>query len=244
MSFSSDTKRLLAGLPVKSKCCRRAQEAGRQLFSSIEDAGTLDTVIKAEEGFQCSQGAHHFARGLFLGYGSVTNPSRGYHLELSFREEAQRDAAAAYIAEAFGAAPKKTARKAQYIAYFKESGVIEDFLACIGATKAVFDLMNSKILRELRNDANRVANCETANIGKSISASQRSIAAIRELAAAGQLSGLPPELQHTAELRLANEEASLTELGAKMEPPISKSGMSHRLTKIMEYYREYKERGG
>lgn len=243
MSFSNETKQLLSELPVKSRCCRHALESGRRLFSGVECVSDyIAVIIAAEERFRCGQCAQHFTRGIFLEYGSVTNPSRSYHLEFSFREEAQRDAVAVYITESFGTAPKKTARKAQFIAYFKESSVIEDFLAYIGATRAVFDFMNSKILKEIRNNANRVTNCETANIGKAVSASQRVIAAIRELAASGALSRLPPELQRTAELRLSNEEASLAELGAKMEPPISKSGMSHRLTKIMEYYQEEKEK--
>lgn len=247
MSFSKETKIFLEELEIRNKCCRKAFESGKNLFSdnssengdSFEQNSNKLTVIRS--GFKCDMCQNCFIRGIFISHGSVTNPEKGYHLELSFRSEAQRDAVLVYITNFMhhGVLPKKTKRKSMYILYYKDSGAIEDFLAYMGANKAAFEFMNSKILKDIRNDTNRVVNCETANISKSVAASQKQIMVIKELQKAGEFSKLLPELQRTAELRLEFEESSLTELGAKMEPTISKSGISHRLTKIMEHYEKY-----
>lgn len=240
MSFSQDTKQLLSNLVIKNKCCKRSFARGKECFSA--DLENYTSFLEEEKTkLQCPQCNAHFLRGVFLEYGSITDPQSGYHLEFVFKEEQKRDALVCLMEDLFGGIPKKGQRKSLYLAYFKESATIEDFLAYIGASKAVFDYMNNKIFKEIRNNANRVANCEAANIDKSISASQKYIAVIKSLKESGDFSKLPPNLQQSSELRLEFEEASLTELGKKMDPPISKSGMTHRLSKIMEYYQQFKQ---
>lgn len=228
MSFSSKTKEELGALEIKKPCCRRAFRAG--LETALEQAGEggpdLDSL------FKCGNCRPHFLRGVFIACGSVTNPERGYHLELSLPDEKTIAKIRAFLNEA-GLPPKISVRKGAHILYYKESGVIEDFFAYIGATKAAFILMNSKIIRELRNNANRVANCETNNIEKTVNASQKHINAIRLLEKKGALKLLPAELQETARLRMTYPQLSLSELGAMLNPPISKSGVNHRLAKIV-----------
>ncbi len=224
MSFSQETKESLSELNIKNKCCRHAYVCGKE-FNSIENLPKI----------KCSSCTAHFLRGVFITHGSVTNPQKGYHVDISFVDEKARD----YIfdlLEETGLAPKKSYRrqKGNYIVYFRESSGVEDFLALIGANKAAFDLMNSKILKEIRNNVNRAANCDSANIGKSISASKKCCEIIRELDEKGMLCQLSPELVETAKLRIENEHLSIAELGLICNPPVSKSGMNHRLTKIIE----------
>lgn len=225
MSFSSKTKSELNALEIKNPCCRKAFKEGL----NISDGNGLEPDNSWRRCAQCTQAA---LRGVFIACGSVTNPERGYHLELSFNNERQMSRALEMLCDA-GLPPKVSQRKGALILYYKDSGTIEDFFACIGATKAVFILMNSKIMRELRNNANRITNCETNNIDKTITASQKHISAIKRLTESGALALLPPELRETAELRMKHQQMSLSELGAMMDPPISKSGVSHRLEKLM-----------
>jgi len=225
MSFSHETKEFLRGVEIKIKCCKNSFEDGK--------------IAEIPMGQICESCAKHFARGLFIGCGSLTDPARGYHLELAFKDETHRDDVSDYLASTAGVTAKKSKRKYVYILYLKDSGAIEDFLAYIGANKAAFEIMNGKILKDLRNHTNRLVNSETSNIGKAVSASRKHIEMIKELQTSGEFSKLPAELQRTAELRIEYEELPLNELGLKMEPSISKSGVSHRLTKIAEHYEKY-----
>ena len=112
---------------------------------------------------------------------------------------------------------------------------MEDFLAYIGASAAAFDIMNAKIVKEFRNSVNRQVNCDTANIEKQLEASKKYVDAIRYLTETGAITKLPENLQQTARLRLENEQVSLAELGNLCEPKVSKSGMKHRMEKLLEY---------
>jgi DNA-binding transcriptional regulator WhiA len=112
--------------------------------------------------------------------------------------------------------------------------IYEDFFALAGMNQLAFVLMNAKIQRELRNSANRIANCETNNITKAINASQSQIAILRELDAKGLMSQLPDELEKTARLRMEHDDLSLSQLAALMTPRVSKPGLSHRLKRITE----------
>ena len=107
--------------------------------------------------------------------------------------------------------------------------------ALAGMNNTVFEIINARINSESRNNANRIANCETNNIGKSVNASQKHLNAIRDLEAANQLSSLPDELEKTAMLRLKYTDLSLSQLANVSVPAITKSGLSHRLNKILEY---------
>ena len=125
-------------------------------------------------------------------------------------------------------------RRGESVIYTENSSAIEDFFAAAGMNSTAFLLMNSKIESEFKNSANRVRNCETNNIMKTVSASARWVSAIEALDKANLLSTLPEELEKTARLRLQFRDYSLTRLAAEFTPPISKPGLSHRLNKIVE----------
>lgn len=189
--------------------------------------------IKTEM-FKCQSCQAAFVRGVFLACGTVTNPDKSYHLEMSFSSEQLAENITSLLAE-IGLEPKSTPRKNESILYYKDSESIESFLAYIGANTAAFTIMNKKIERELRSSANRIANGELANLGKTVAAAGDQIAAINALKASGEIERMPDELKITALLRLENFDATLSQLAALHDPPITKSGVNHRLKKIMEW---------
>ena len=170
-----------------------------------------------------------YLRGAFLGGGSVNKPEASYHLELV--------TGSYQLAELLLSLLKKldlpagiTDRKNDYIVYLKESDAIVDFLAMLEADRAAEALESARNLKDIRNQVNRLVNCETANLQKTVDAAGRQIADIRRLSAAGQLQQLPAQLQAAAEVRMSHPDASLSELAELLE--IGKSGMNHRLRKL------------
>ena len=192
-----------------------------------------ETVIK-DVLFKCGGCHAAFVRGIFLTAGTVTDPDKGYHLEMSFLSENAADAVADFLGEA-GLTPKRMVRKTENVLYYKDSESIENFLAYIGANNAAFTIMNKKIEREIRSGANRLANSELANIGKTVAAAGDQLAAINALVASGDIDRLPDELKITANLRLKNPDATLLQLASLHDPPITKSGVNHRLKKIVAF---------
>ena len=178
-----------------------------------------------------------FMRGVFLVRGRVTDPGKAYHMELVFKNEDERDALAALMAD-FGQEMKTSHRKTDFLLYRKGSESIEDFLAFIGSNKILFEFMNRKIVKEFRNNANRAANCDAGNIRRSLEASGRQVSAVRSLISSGKIETLSEELKATAYLRLQYESLSLEDLAQKTSPPISKSGLNHRLEKIIRIAEE------
>lgn len=174
-----------------------------------------------------------FFRGGFLLYGSVTNPEREYHLELAV-PNAYLAEEAFLLGQSAGMQWKISRRKGNFILYMKESEQIEDFLTWIGATKATLKLMDIKIVKEMRNKVNRATNCETANLDKTVSASRNQVADIAYIKERCGLSYLDEDLRQLAELRLENPECSLRELAAMLNPPLSRSGVNHRLKRIQQ----------
>lgn len=185
--------------------------------------------------FMCGSCERSYLRGVFCSCGTVTEPGRGYHLEMSFRDDSAADALAEQL-RSLGLSPKKTYRKGRSSkgVYFKESEAMEDFLNYIGAQKSAFELMNVKIYKDLRNNANRYANCDAANIDKTVQASRQQIDAIERLIDSLGYEMIPEELHQTVDLRIANPDSSLAELAEMHRPPITKSGVSHRLKRIMK----------
>ena len=184
---------------------------------------------------ECPQCRAALVRGAFLASGTVSDPRvSSYHLELS---TAYRNLSfdMAELLSDLGLPPKLTTRKNSYVIYYKESEKIEDFLTSIGASRAVFMLINCKIVKDLRNNTNRVVNCETANIGKSIKAAGAVAAAVDKLKKEGIFDTLPEDLKQAALLRVEHQDISLKELGEMMTPKLTKSGVNHRLQKILEY---------
>ena len=174
-----------------------------------------------------------FFRGAFLAGGSVTDPAKRYHLELATSHYNVSREVPALMREA-GFQPKEATRKANYIAYFKQSERIEDFLTAIGAPLAAMEIMNAKLEKNLRGSVNRRVNCDAANLDKAVEAAQVQLEAIRSLEQSGQLEGLPDKLRETARLRLEHPEDTLAELAALCDPPATKSALNHRLRKLVE----------
>lgn len=188
-------------------------------------------------------GAAAFLRGAFLVCGTVVDPGKDYHLEfVTPYYNLSRDLMSYMTELGFGA--KATVRKASHVIYIKDSGGIEDLLTFMGATMCSLELMNVKIYKDIRNKANRVTNCETANITKTVDAAVAQTESIKKLMAAKGLGGLPDDLREVAELRIANPDMSLRELGRLLSTPLSRSGVNHRLGRLMEIAEAAQEKHG
>lgn len=180
-----------------------------------------------------------FLRGAFLAGGSVTDPEKNYHLEMSTSHFGVSREIQALMQEC-SLAPKQTTRKSNYIIYFKQSEAIEDFLTAIGAPLAAMEIMNTKVEKTLRGSVNRRVNCDAANLDKAVEAAQNQIEAIRFLEQSGRLDSLPDKLKEAARLRLEHPEDTLIQLAEQCDPPITKSALNHRLRKLMELGRPEK----
>ena len=172
-------------------------------------------------------------RGTFMGAGSINNPEREYHLEMEVTNEQNMNTVLDLLLE-FGIKAKYMEARNKYYIYLKEGEEISKFLALIGAAKAVMKFEDIRIQKEMRGKVNRLVNCETANLNKTINASIEQIAAIRKLQENGEFKKLDDNLKEIALLRLENPDMSLIELGKKLKVPIGKSGVNYRLKKIME----------
>ena len=168
-------------------------------------------------------------RGAFMGSGSVNNPEKEYHLEINASNQQNRDKLV-NILQTLGICVKTF----QLSIYIKEGEEISKFLALIGAGKAVMQFEDIRIQKEMRGKVNRLVNCETANLNKTINASIQQIAAIKKLQKTGKFQKLEENLKEVARLRLENPDMPLIELGKLLKEPIGKSGVNYRLKKIME----------
>ena len=178
-----------------------------------------------------------FLRGAFLAGGSVTDPEKRYHLELSTSHvQASREVSA--LLQEMGFLPRSVMRGGSAVIYFKQSEHIEDLLTTLGAPVAATEIMTAKVDKEIRNGANRAMNCDMANVNKTLDAVAAQQEAIKKLENAGQLDKLPEKIQETARLRMQNPELPLAQLAALFDPPISKSCLNHRIRKIMEEARK------
>ncbi|MBO5364384.1 MAG: DNA-binding protein WhiA [Clostridia bacterium] len=232
-SFSQMTKEELSRAKNKSNCCDHAEQTGILLFGTItpdleEQYRIPQELVESE----CCKRA--LIKGAFLGGGTVINPRKNYNLELTTPYPALAKDMAELL-ESVGFSFKSVQRKSKEVLYLKNSEAISDFLSYIGAFRAQMELLNIKIEKEIRNDFNRAANIETANLEKTINAAVQQVKAIEEIQRRIGLDNLPDDLREVAKLRLANKDASLSELGAMMNPPLTKSGINHRLKKLMEF---------
>ena len=179
-----------------------------------------------------------FLRGAFLAGGSVTDPSKGYHMELNTTHQSVAREGFSLIQEAVGFAPKSAARGGGQVLYFKQSDLISDYLTYLGAPVAAMGIMEAKLEKELNNNVNRRCNCDDANISKVVEAAQEQLNAIRFLQEQNLFENLPAKLKQAAVAREKNPEASLTELASMMVPPITKPAMNHRLKKLVQMAQE------
>ena len=209
-------------------------EAVRQAFGG--DPGALALHINfavVEEG--CCRIA--FLRGAFLAGGSVTDPRKGYHLELATSHLSVSREMLALMRE-MELEPKSAQRKGNAVIYFKQSDRIEDILTSIGAPLSAMEVMNAKLEKDLRGSVNRRVNCDAANLDKAVEAAMAQVEAIRRLEESGRLALLPDKLREAAALRRAHPEDTLSQLAEQCDPPITKSALNHRLRKLVELGRE------
>ncbi len=174
-----------------------------------------------------------FIAGAFLSCGSITEPIKEYHLEFVVPYYDLTQDLLSLLTEV-GINAKYTERKNMYVIYLKGSESIEDLLTLMGATMSSIDLMNVKIYKDVRNKANRIANCDSANIERTLKASDKQIADIEYIADTIGLENLPADLINIAELRMEYPEMSLRELGENLDKPLGRSGANHRLKRISE----------
>jgi len=190
-------------------------------FNMLYPEGVSFDLLGGEEGTAA------FLNGAFLACGRITEPEKKYHLEFSLPRKELFEPLKLMLEEV-GFRPACVMRRGLPVIYFRESGQIEDLLTFMGCPKLSMEIMGVKILKERRNAANRAFNCDRANINKQMNAAQKQIAQIQALG----IENLPEELRDFARLRLDNPHDSLRELGEKSSPPLTRSGVNHRLAKI------------
>ena len=172
-----------------------------------------------------------FLRGAFQASGSMSDPNKSYHFEIVCSTE-EMGKQVCTLMRSFSMDAKTVLRKKSYVVYLKEGSQIVDFLGVVEAGSALMNLENIRIRKEISNNINRKVNCETANIGKTVSAAVKQIEDIRYIETHVGFSQLTEELEETAVCRLRYPEATLKELGEMMNPPVGKSGVNHRLRKL------------
>ena len=209
------------------------REKIRQVFSacgfSAETSVSLHVNFALLEKDCCRRA---FLRGAFLAGGSVTDPEKRYHLELSTTHwKVSRETGTLLLEMELPA--KETERKGSSVLYYKQSEAIEDFLTVIGAPVSAMAVMEAKIEKDWRNEANRKTTCDSANVDKAGAAAQEQLAAIRRLEGRAVRETLPEKLRQTAALRREYPETTLSELAELHEPPISKSAVNHRMRKLL-----------
>ena len=170
-------------------------------------------------------------REAFIKSGSMNDPNKKYHLQIMFKtkkkaEEMQK------LLENFYIHPRIIKKENNYMLYLKDGEEISQFLALIGANNTVLKFEEVRVIKEKRNDINRLVNCETANLNKTINAAVKQIEDIKLIKTKGKFAALPENLQEIANLRIENPDLSLVELGKLLKEPIGKSGVNHRLKKI------------
>lgn len=190
-------------------------------------------IFVERESFQFHSSVGYFLRGVFLGVGSMTDPNKAYHLELVLKEENKAAWIASMLQSIYGLKAGVVARKNSYICYLKEAENISDFLTVIGSVGILLEFENTRAMKQIVNKINRVINCDTANINKVTDAAIVQVEAIHILKEADALKKLGEKYIEIAELRLENPELSLTDLGQLADPVITKSGVNHRMKKIL-----------
>ena len=256
---SQDFARLLPKLFRKTfglsfDSCPEEGSTGKQVFTirskekitkimesfgfSPEDTLSLHINLPVVEEDCCKAS---FLRGAFLTGGSVTSPAKSYHMELASTHQSVVRECDALIRDTLGFSPKTASRAGGKVLYLKQSDLISDFLTYLGAPVAAMGIMEAKLEKELNNKVNRCCNCDDANTSKVVEAAQEQLAAIRVLREKEMVEALPGKLQAALKAREENPEATLTELAAMMEPPITKPAMNHRLKRIVEIAGEVRE---
>lgn len=220
--------------------CVSAHDAAERILADFGHSGDELSLRIQTDNFQCSRCAGNFIAGAFLTGGSVTSPSSGYHLEFTtYRKNLCGDFE--QLLRSCGFEPKLGKRGYLKTLYFKNSSSIEDILTYMDASDSALKLMNEKILKGIVNSVNRRTNCENANIDKMVNAASADIELINLIRSSGADTSMSQELREMMQLRCDNPDLPMAELGALANPPISKSGVNHRLRKIRQQAQLLKE---
>ena len=203
-------------------------------FSSQDTVSLHINLPIVEE--ECCKNA--FLRGAFLAGGSVTDPGKGYHLEFTTTHHSVSRECSVLMQEVMGFYPKTAARNGGQVLYLKQSDQITDFLTYLGAPVSSMGILEAKLEKELNNKVNRRCNCDDANTSKVVEAAQEQLSAIRILSELDLIEKLPAKLKQAARARENNPAASLSELAAMMDPPITKPAMNNRMKKLVQMAKE------
>ena len=222
--YSKNAEDVTSSVGGRRKLLTFAAKSAAKYINELDSSG----IAFSEK---CPLCQSFFLKGLFIAAGRVSDPIKQYSLEFSVGS--RTNALVDYLSS-IGFSPRVSEKKNETLVYFRNSATLEDFFALANMNQTAFDIMNAKIKGELRNTANRIANCETNNIDRAVSASISQITLIEELVERGLISLLPEELERTARFRMENRDMSLSQMAGAITPPISKSGLSHRLKKITE----------
>ena len=186
---------------------------------------------------QDEQLARLLVREAFIKKGFINDPNKDYHLEILFKSKNKLDELKDIISN-FGIDIKSTKKGSDYMLYLKDGEEISSFLALMGASKSMLKFEEIRVIKETRNNVNRLVNCETANLNKTINAAVKQIEDINKLKKNNKFKNLPENLKEIAKLRLEHPDISYEELGKMLSKPIGKSGVSHRLDKISKIANE------
>lgn len=206
-------------------------------FSLVE----IERILERAKNNDCCKKA--FLKGTFLAVGSISAPEKTYHLEIAVDNE-KAAIITVELMKDFNLNPKVVERKGNFVIYIKEGEDLVDFLNIVGAHKALLEIENVRILKDMRNNVNRIVNCETANLEKTLDASFRQLDGIILIRDKMGFGKLPDGLRKIAELRLDNKDANLKELGEMLEYPIGKSGVNHRLKKLEKIAEKIRSKEG
>ena len=198
-----------------------------------KDKMKLDSLYENYEISTRENEEKSFIRGAFLGSGSINNPKNKYHIEIILNDLKIAEMIIE-ILKKYGIIFKILNNKTKISIYSKDGEEISKFLAFVGANNAVIKFEEIRVYRDMRNNVNRIVNCETANLNKTVNAAIKQIEAIKKLQKEGKFNSLPDNLKELANLRIENPEASLIELGQMLKEPIGKSGVNYRLNTIIK----------
>lgn len=205
-----------------------------KLAEFIRFADSFDHEQNHSTFFTCNNCREVFVRAAFCAAGTVSDPQKTYSLEIRVPNENRAALISSIIEERGINTPSVTNRNGAVGLFYRNESSIEDFITVCGGNNILFSFFSASVEKNLRNDENRATNCVAKNILKSVEATALQVAAIESLKATSFFDDLPREIKQSAMLRLENPDITLSELAALHEPPISKSGLNHRLSKIIE----------
>ena len=217
---------------------KAASKAIRSFINEIDSIGkSLENIAS----FRCVNCKNEFLKGVFLSSATVSSPQKAYHLEFSVSNDNRAEKLSEFLATEI-AAPKIIKRGAKIGLYYKNNGDVIYVLHYTGAIKSGFAVTNAFVMKNVRSKENSATNCVASNISRAVSAAQKQIAAIEYIENERKLDVLPEEIRYTAKLRIENDSASLSELAMLHNPPITKSGLNQRLSKIIRFAEELKSK--